>query len=100
MAARRSIEAGRPSQSSTAIMSDVRVREEKVGGVVGGDMKGAEGAHYQGMSHYPMRYLGADYVDATVSVDPLLNPDHHGSWTLMQPIYTKEVSHLYSACAS
>lgn len=49
VAARRSIEAGRTSQASTAIMNDVRVRDEKRGDVVGGDMKGAEGAHYQGM---------------------------------------------------
>lgn len=49
MAARRQIEAGRSHQASTALRNDVHDREEgsRVG-VVGDEVKGAEGAHYQG----------------------------------------------------
>lgn len=48
-AARRQIEAGRSHQASTALQADVHHREEgsKVG-VVGEEMKGSEGPHYQG----------------------------------------------------
>jgi hypothetical protein len=49
MAARRQIEAGRPHRASTALKTEVHDREEGARvGVVGEDMKGAEGAHYQG----------------------------------------------------
>ncbi|KAI9639822.1 alternative oxidase 1 [Dioszegia hungarica] len=74
-AARRQIEAGRSHQASTALQADVHHREEgsKVG-VVGEEMKGSEGPHYQ---------------DKAIS-DTLSSHDQHGSWTLMQPIYTKE----------
>ncbi|ORY34016.1 alternative oxidase 1 [Naematelia encephala] len=77
--ARKTIEAGRTQHASTALKTNVREREEQSGvsvKVVGEEVKGAEGAHYQ--DKVPM------------AVNTLSDMTRTGAWTMMNPIYTEE----------
>ena len=79
-------------KASTALKPDVR-QKEAARDVVGEEVKGAEGPHYKGVSILDLLRRTAD--KDTDQVMPIANASPltaEGSWTMMNPIYTEDVS--------
>ncbi len=95
VATRVQVEAGKPHHASTALKTHVRESEERSSAsvqVVGDEVKGAEGKHYQGAPYdikLPSKIL-IIWTDQTTSITTnfLTDMSRTGAWTLFNPIYT------------
>ena len=96
---KRGIHDTQAKSASTALKPEVREKEkDQTGGrVVGDEVPGSEGPHYQGAPHILClkwyRSRGAERL-GTDQIPPTANPLHDmaGQWTMMNPIYSDAVS--------
>lgn len=95
------IQPDRAAHASTALKTGVREREinnDLAKDVVGEEGKGVEGPHYQGAFASLISIAGGHSahkpptVDQVPAAHPLTDMSRTGAWTMMNPIYTKEVS--------